>query len=286
MNNRIAKISSWISLVIGAGETLPSSLDTIKSNFRQFGHGRKSVSALKEFYKTINDSIDDRIDSMSINEIISAGEVTLGKNLSEFSKNKKIISDKDWVSLDKVVELGFISKDDLNAFINLACCTIKQEAIEAKKFIDTGETFYRKKIAEAHIQSTEVIFSTVTHFFRKKHEISLNSESLDINKLRDIYPKTCLIGRLIQLQDDLKDIKEDLKSESILKKPNSNYFICEKMHSCKSLEESVKSVHKSEYEVSAKKLSYAMQISLNNMWNECIKISSLDIEKRRELNIR
>ncbi len=66
MNNRIAKISSWLSLVIGAGETLPSSLDTIKSNFRQFGHGRKSVSALKEFYKTINDSIDDRIDSMSL----------------------------------------------------------------------------------------------------------------------------------------------------------------------------------------------------------------------------
>lgn len=223
--NKVLKHFSRMSLSLATNEMTPRRSDMVNM-LKDVGILKQQVSAFKRYLIIMGNEIDNRIDEMSPSEIINSGNVRIGKEPSEFILNPNIITEENWNCFDRLTELGVISRDTLVSIGNLYAENIRQEAYSAQKIMDSSSSSERANVGEFHLRLGELSYLVISSVFRPNEELNSAVESgLSYEVSKEIYPMSSNLWRIIQMQDDVVDLRDDIASEIKLCKPAGNFLI-------------------------------------------------------------
>lgn len=239
-DHKAQKYALWIGLVLTGGEKPIQTASDLKHYARLIGKGWSGLRAIKQLTLVINRDIDDRLDSMQPQEILDAGETTLGKTPSEFLLNKAIVTDEDWKVFADVAGKKIISMDDLITFGNLYAKTQQEEAhFTVQLQSDPYNATLRMQAAERHIATAELSSCVLAHIYRRSN--FTKDLDFDLTHLRSVYPKAARVGRLFEYQDDLCDVILDYAQELEKGIPTANCVIAEYFRALSHLDKETRS---------------------------------------------
>lgn len=181
--------------------------------------------------KKLFEQLDDAVDSMTPEEILSLGNSVLGPTMSPFLS--KILNEEDLYFINQLHSDGFLTKEEVFSFCNLIAHKLSIEASLTTSYEQEhepeGKAVLRQRIAQENIEITGIYFIFVTHFIQKDKRVldllSCNEFSYDL--LKNIYPKSGQIGELDQIKHDTIEHRYDLQQERLVGKISPNYFLAQ-----------------------------------------------------------
>lgn len=182
--------------------------------------------------KKLFEKLDDIIDSMIPEEILSLGDPVLGPTMSSFLGN--ILGEEDLDFINQLIADGLLTGEEIFSFYNLI---VHKLYIQARLTSCYDEAYdpvikaaLRQQISQENIEITGIYFIFVAHFIKKdKRILDLVSQNKDneltYEVLKKIYPEAGLTGELDQIKHDTIEHRYDLLQEFVVGKISPNYFL-------------------------------------------------------------
>ena len=181
--------------------------------------------------KKLFEKLDDVIDSMIPEEILSLGNSFLGPTMSPFLSN--ILNEEDLRFINQLNADGLLTKEEVFSFCNLIAHKLYVQANLTVHYEQehnpTVKVVLRQRIAQENIEITGVYFIFVAHFIKKDKRVLdlISHNELSYDLLKNIYPKSRQIGELDQIKHDTIEHRYDLQQERFIGKISPNYFLAQ-----------------------------------------------------------
>lgn len=184
--------------------------------------------------KKLFEKLDDIVDSMIPEEILSLGDSVLGPTMSPFLG--KMLGDEDLHFINQLISDGLLTGEEIFSFCNLIAHKLYRQARFTTCYEEENDPVIkaelRQQIAQENIEITGIYFIFVAHFIKKDKRIldlvSRNENNeLTYDILKKIYPEASLVGELDQIKHDTIEHRYDLQQEFFVGKISPNYFLAQ-----------------------------------------------------------
>jgi hypothetical protein len=179
--------------------------------------------------KTLFESLDDKVDSIPHQKILTLGNATLGPTMSPFLKC--LLVEDDFHFFNQLIIKTLLSEAEIFSLCNLIANKLWLEATLTLRYEQESnpaiKADLRQQIAQENIEITGIYFAFVTHIVKKDKRILKKDTALTYNLLKTVYPKACLVGELDQIKHDSVECRHDLRQESVIGKISPNYFLAQ-----------------------------------------------------------
>lgn len=179
--------------------------------------------------KILFESLDDKVDRMTPQQILTLGNATLGPIMSPFLKG--LLDKDDLHFFNQLITKTLLSEADVFSFCNLIANKLWLEATLTLWYEQENDhatkADLRQQIAQENIEITGVYFAFVAHIVKKDTRILNNNTPLTYNLLKTLYPEACLVGELDQIKHDSVEYRHDLQQETVIGKISPNYFLAQ-----------------------------------------------------------
>lgn len=224
--SRAARYGTLAAISFGSGDYVPYQGETLKQSMRLIGSGSWGVNAIKNYARTIQQSIDPRIERMAPEELLKAGEAFLGNKPSPFITNPEIVTPQDWGKLGQLVEQKLLSEEELNSFMNLLGVNYRNHAQHCVNHTQTPSAQNRAKIAQEHLELAPIIIGTVMQIFSRNPGLrAAAAETMTLDHVKSAFPRVAKIAPLAQYLDDQTDLVMDLLAEHHTGRVCPNYIL-------------------------------------------------------------
>lgn len=185
-------------------------------------------------FKKLFEKLDDVIDSMTPEQILSLGDSVLGPTMSPLLG--KILNEEDLGFINQLISDGLLTREELFSFCNLIVHKLyiqaKLSSCYEQELSPQLKAALREQIAQENIEVTGVYFIFVAHFIKKDKRISdlvsqNENNELTYALLKKIYPESSLVGELDQIKHDTIEHRHDLQQELFINKISPNYFLAQ-----------------------------------------------------------
>ncbi len=187
--------------------------------------------AMKQFATSIH-AIDDRIDTMVPESLLSAGKAVLGTAPSDFLRDGRIFHKEEYERAQKLVDLGLCAQEEGIAFANLAAHLVQQEAGLLIEYQRNKSPKIRQQVLETDRKITDVLLTFIVNWFHRsasiRNQIDATSQ-LTHDDIAACFPGVLKLFRVYEIMDDYRDLLQDLKQEAETGRPVANWFLT-KLH--------------------------------------------------------
>lgn len=157
--------------------------------------------------------IDDTVDAMKPDDILSAGEAPLGTAISPFINNKNVCPPAYLQALEKLIEMGAISADEGISVSNYLAAQIRRRAEAEIRFNVTLNPSEREIMTETNMRLSAAYASFLFRcLLGNQKEVVIHSDA-DYDVLTERYPQLTIVLRLGQMVEDLRDLLIDMSAE-------------------------------------------------------------------------
>lgn len=202
------------AMALSAGD-LPYPPKTLKQSLRIIGSGSAGARAIKDTLQTLASSIDPRIQSTQLEDLLTAGEAFAGSTPSPFISNPSIITSGDWKKLNQLIEQELLTKEELTNFVNLLGVHYKQQAQIESAHALAPSPKTRMAFAQDHNNGIDpVFFGMVMQILTRNPQLQEKAKKGFTTK--DViheFPNVSKISVATKWIDDQSDILMDLLAE-------------------------------------------------------------------------
>lgn len=184
--------------------------------------------------KKLFEKVDDLVDSMTPEEILSLGDAILGPQMSPFLG--RMLDEEDLCFINQLISEKLLTKEEIFSFCNLIAHKLHLQAhltaCYERENSSVIKATLRQQIAQENIEITGIYFIFVAHFIKKNKQIldlvSRNENNeLTYEILKKIYPESSYVGELDQIKHDTIEHRYDLQQELLVGKISPNYFLAQ-----------------------------------------------------------
>jgi hypothetical protein len=165
------------------------------------------------FGSLIARDIDARLDSASLEEVISYGPIVQGDTPCAFITNEKVVTQKEWQLIGRLNASGILpEKTGIRFFNGLAQEAIDEKIAAENVMIGAAP---RRSIVEPHLDLSSSSCLVMSCVFNDRAARIVADENLSFREMRERreFANSHHFVRAIQYQDDMADILCDLNDE-------------------------------------------------------------------------
>ena len=218
-----------VTICVRAGDIELLKGSTLKNGLRIAAQGTEGLKAYKDAASVLIKQIDPRLEAMSAEAILAAGEAKTGNTLSGFTANHAIVSPEEQEILNRAANYKAFNEKELFSLTNVLAMLHQDVARATISYQKSPNAKDRLRIAKLNAEMGFVPVALVCHMLEKKPSVveAAVKGTLTLDTLKSAYPKAFIADKLIQRVDDQRDILLDITDEIRTGRPCTNYLLAQ-----------------------------------------------------------
>jgi hypothetical protein len=160
--------------------------------------------------------LDDVLDAMAPEDIISLGEAQYGDDLSPFLESQTIRSSTYHGRVNRLVSADILPQSIQNSFSNIYAVLVKRHAQAALDYKNNNNLNEKRALmTKLDMQLAQATLIHVAEHFKGRIKFSDTVPNcvLSFQKMASFYPHAAKIGMLFEMGDHLSDFLTDIRHE-------------------------------------------------------------------------